>query len=390
MPTGIKVNYLIFLDVHLTFQAYHSTLNDRLNAITMIKTSTLYFVRILLEKVTDKLKIFSVTFIFLFISTSTFITASTPESNESSQLLSLNELKEKKVYYSIESALQNPDKVYKLSLYHNAMLALPSCIEKFDNLQVLDISRNRLSELPEEIGELDNLQYLNVEDNKLSKLPSSIKNLDNLRVLNVRRNNLTELPEEIGQMTNMRELTAEYNALYSLPDEIANLKNLEKLNIKNNKLDDLNEAVGSLTQLKKLNIKYNEITVLPESISSLNNLNELGINLHKFTIQEIQKYGKFLAGTDTELGRQYLQSLDALNEDKFADMEIHVSKTQKFEGQDVYCSVIEYNRLTKQQKSGKGMIIWKEKSNEPAVLYSVLTEDAEPSELPSKNFSSAK
>ncbi len=355
----------------------------------MVNISTYYLVRNFTEKVTGRLKIFPSILAFLFISPLLF--ASNPESNESSQLLSLDELKKKKVYYSIESALQNPDQVYKLSLYHNAMLALPSVIEKFDNLQVLDISRNRLSELPEEIGELDNLQYLNVEDNQITELPKSIKNLDNLRVLNVRRNDITELPEEIGQLTNLEELTLEYNALYSLPDEISNLKNLQTLNLKNNKLDELNDAVGSLTQLKELNIKYNEISALPRSIANLKQLDEFGINLHKFTIQEIQKYGKLLAGTDTELGRQYLQSLDALNEGKFANMEIHVSKTQKFDGQDAYCSIIEYNRLSKEGDSGKGMIIWNKNGNGPSVVYSVLTKEAEPSQkLTSKNFSSAK
>ncbi|PSR02518.1 MAG: hypothetical protein BRD50_07205 [Bacteroidetes bacterium SW_11_45_7] len=355
----------------------------------MVNITTHHFVRNLIEKVTSRLKIFSSILAFLFLSPILF--ASQPESNESSQLLSLDELKKKKVYYSIESALQNPDQVYKLSLYHNAMLALPSVIEKFDNLQVLDVSRNRLSELPEEIGELDNLQYLNVEDNQITELPKSIKNLDNLRVLNVRRNDITKLPKEIGQLQNLEELTLEYNALYSLPAEISNLKNLQTLNLKNNKLDELNEAVGSLTQLKELNIKYNEITALPGSIANLKQLDKFSINLHKFTIQEIQKYGKLLAGTDTELGRQYLQSLDALNEGEFANMEIHVRKTQKFDDKEVYCSILEYNRLNKEGKSGKGMVIWQKDSNEPAVVYSLLTEDAEPSQnLTSKNYISAK
>ncbi len=356
----------------------------------MVTTSTLTLLRKTPPHVTGVCKIFLGTIFLILIASS--LSGSTPKnSNESKQLLSLNELKKKKVYYSIENALQNPDKVYKLSLYHNAMLAIPSCIQKFDNLQVLDVRRNRLSELPEEIGELENLQYLNVEDNQISELPENIKNLKNLQVLNVRRNDISKLPEEIGQLQNLEVLTLEYNALASLPDEISNLKNLKTLNLKNNQLDDLNKKIGSLTQLKELNIKYNKIASLPQSIANLQNLNKFGINLHKLTIQEINKFGKLLAGTDTDLGRQYLQSHDALNQGRFANMEMHVSKTQKFEDKEVFCSVIEFNRLVKESSSGRGMVIWKMKDNEPVIVYSILTDDAEPSKkLTSKKFSSAK
>lgn len=340
-----------------------------------MNSTTLHdYLRIRFKKVTEHLRFFSILLVLatLFLVFNSF----RPSTNESDHLLSLNELKKKKVYYSLQNALQNPDQVYKLSLYHNAMLALPSLIKKFDNLQVLDISRNRLKELPEEIGQLKNLQYLNVEDNQLTEIPASINNLKNLEVLNLRRNDIEELPPAIGGLKDLRVLTVEYNAISSLPDELAQLQNLKTLNLKNNQLNSFNKAICSLEQLQDLDIQYNEITALPNNIQNLKNLDQLGLNLSKLTIKEINKYGKWLLTTNTELGRQYLQSHDALNTGKFAELEIHVSSTQKVKNsKELYRSTFEYNHLVKQNSAGKGIVIWKQKHGKPVVVRSEMTED---------------
>ena len=77
---------------------------------------------------------------------------------------------EDKWYTSLEEALENKDKVYKLDLSSNQLTSFPESIGNLSNLQELMLSNNQLTSLPESIGDLSNLQWLFLSDNNLTKV----------------------------------------------------------------------------------------------------------------------------------------------------------------------------------------------------------------------------
>ncbi|MFH1004485.1 MAG: leucine-rich repeat domain-containing protein [Bacteroidota bacterium] len=143
------------------------------------------------------------------------------------QMLDSASLANSLVFTSLEEALQNPEKVYRLNLRKKKLKIFPVDILKFINLQELNLSKNRLKELPKELGEFSNLQILNVSCNKLSNLPNSIGKLKNLKKIIAFKNNLTSLPIQIGELEKLEVLDIWSNDIEFFPDELAKLKNLK-------------------------------------------------------------------------------------------------------------------------------------------------------------------
>lgn len=141
------------------------------------------------------------------------------------QLLSDSELERQTVYTSINEAVKNPGKVYKLDLSKKKLRKIPIEVFSLYNLQELNLSKNKLESIPSEIGNLTNLQKLNISANKISKLPSTIGNLTNLKELIANRNNINELPPEVGNLINLEKLDLWSNEIDKLPFEISKLQN---------------------------------------------------------------------------------------------------------------------------------------------------------------------
>ena len=115
------------------------------------------------------------------------------------QTLSEEALKQQPVYTSLEEALQNPEKVYRLKLKIKAD-SLPEEMFQLHNLQEFTAARCKLNVLNQSIGKLTNLEYLNVMGNHLIRLPETLGNLVNLKTLVICRNLIESLPESIGNL----------------------------------------------------------------------------------------------------------------------------------------------------------------------------------------------
>src|SRR5687768_4849869 len=87
------------------------------------------------------------------------------------QLLDSLMLAQSAIFESMEEALKDPEKVYRLHLKKQKLTSFPMDILKLVNLQELDLSKNKLTEIPEEIGSLSKLQILNLSKNQLELLP---------------------------------------------------------------------------------------------------------------------------------------------------------------------------------------------------------------------------
>src|SRR5947207_1790037 len=72
------------------------------------------------------------------------------------QLLDSAQFHAAPIFNDLNEALQNPDRVYRLSLHGKKLKVFPNEIFKFKNLQELDLSKNRIDSVPEGIGTLTN------------------------------------------------------------------------------------------------------------------------------------------------------------------------------------------------------------------------------------------
>ena len=127
------------------------------------------------------------------------------------QLLSKERLATERVYTSLNDALINPEKVYRLDLSKQKLKVVPMEVFKLYNLQELILAKNKLQEIPIEIGTLTNLEILT-----------------NLKELIVNRNEIYKLPPEIGNLLNLEKLDMWSNEIDEFPEEISKLKDTLK------------------------------------------------------------------------------------------------------------------------------------------------------------------
>ena len=138
--------------------------------------------------------------------------------------MSSEELTKQKIFTSLEEALREPDKVYRLTLKRLKKTdSLPEEIFLLKNLQELTVINSKLQTVNRNIAQFAYLQYLNLDHNRLVKLPDELTHLVHLNKLIICRNMLYKLPEAIGNMTSLREIIAWGNDLYSMPESIATL-----------------------------------------------------------------------------------------------------------------------------------------------------------------------
>lgn len=154
------------------------------------------------------------------------------------QLLDSVELATAPIYTSLEEALKEPYKVYRLHLNKKKLEKFPEGIFLLPNLQELDLSKNRLTELHDSLGKLSRLQILNVSGNDLEVFPKSIGQLQNLKKLLANKNKLISLPSQIGDLTQLRILDLWSNDIAHFPEHMKNMKSLRKLDLRNILIND--------------------------------------------------------------------------------------------------------------------------------------------------------
>ncbi|RME15085.1 MAG: leucine-rich repeat domain-containing protein [Bacteroidetes bacterium] len=137
-----------------------------------------------------------------------------------------------KEYNNLDSALKQPDKVYKLVLRKQKLKSFPQEIFLLKNLQYLDISKNNIKKIPDNIHQLKYLQYFSCSKCKLSKIPESIGQLEHLYYLNLNQNDIDSLPESIGNLKKLRILDLWDNNLSYFPYSMNHLENLKIMDVR--------------------------------------------------------------------------------------------------------------------------------------------------------------
>jgi Leucine-rich repeat (LRR) protein len=148
------------------------------------------------------------------------------------QLLSQTELDSTQEFYSLASALKNPDKVFRLQLSKKKLKTVPEEIRQFKNLNALDLGRNKLKELPAWMGELKYMQEFHAPKNKLREMPAVVCKWKHLKRLDLHQNEITGL---IGCMGGLKELTSLdlwSNELEDFPDGVSGMKALKFMDLR--------------------------------------------------------------------------------------------------------------------------------------------------------------
>lgn len=131
-----------------------------------------------------------------------------------------------KEFSSLEKALKNPKKVYRLNLSEQK-LELPDTVwSKFSNLQYLSLKNDHLEQIPLGITYLKNLKVLDLSGNDFQMLPSSFSNLTNLQELYLNDEKKFRFDKNISILStlpNLKSLHIENDGLNSLPSNIVEL-----------------------------------------------------------------------------------------------------------------------------------------------------------------------
>lgn len=142
------------------------------------------------------------------------------------------------VFYTLESALKNPDSVFVLILRREKLKEFPKEIFAFVNLEELDLSKNKIDTIPKEISRLKNLQVFNISKNKLTRIPPEISALSKLKKLIIFQNEIPFLPPEIGLLSDLEFLDLWGNEIGMLPVEISRLQKLAVIDLRVIEIND--------------------------------------------------------------------------------------------------------------------------------------------------------
>lgn len=148
------------------------------------------------------------------------------------QLLSQAELDSTKEFYSLESALKDPDHVYRLQLTKKKLKAVPEEIRQLKNLNALDLGKNKLRELPEWMGELVYMQEFRAPQNKFTAMPGSVCRWKNLKRLDLHQNEITGLLPCMGQLKEVVSLDLWSNDLEDFPQEVSGMIGLRFMDLR--------------------------------------------------------------------------------------------------------------------------------------------------------------
>ncbi len=173
--------------------------------------------------IAKKLRMKKSLFLFLFALCTALRLVAQPALTNEHPILNTTQLDQQPWFYNLDSALANPDKVYKLSLSDQKIKSLPPEFGTLVNLQILNLSNCKLKAVPLEIKSCKNLQMITLYGNKVRMLPPEMRELKKLEILYLGRNKLLEVPSWLGTM-NIKRLDLSRNAL--TPADVSNAKRM--------------------------------------------------------------------------------------------------------------------------------------------------------------------
>jgi len=191
---------------------------------------------------------------------------------------------------SMKEALQDPERVYELSLRNKRMTYLSPDIGRLKNLRVLDISGSFIKKIPPEIKACINLKVIKANASHLARIPKSIGNLKRIRIINLGYSKIKEVPEEIGNLSSLWSLSLGSKQLTNLPKSISNLKNVTFFSVAHSNIEEFPEGILGMESVTNLWVHDNPFKSIPLEITRMSNLTHFLVNEPKIkNIEEIRK-----------------------------------------------------------------------------------------------------
>jgi Leucine-rich repeat (LRR) protein len=171
---------------------------------------------------------------------------------ETTLLLSDEELARKTNYHNFARAYQNSLDVYKITIksgnsIYGKIDVLPADIDTLKNLQFFQANNEALSSLPPRFAKLKYMQHLYLSANKFSTIPPPVYALKYLKRLDLQKNQISIIVNDIDKLENLEYLYLNDNPLTFL--SVENFRKLKKLKVLNIKNTQLPQAI--VTDLKK-------------------------------------------------------------------------------------------------------------------------------------------
>lgn len=182
------------------------------------------------------------------------------------------------MYNSLQSALQNPDKVYTLQIDGISNPDSLQMLGTFPNLRSLQLKGIKGSVAPNVISQLTQLQELRFINDDFDSIPQSFARLKNLRRIDLVSDsnlNLESTFRILNQLPSLTELRIEGFDNASLNDNLVFPAQIKILSIRNNHLDRLPLGITKLNRLELLDIGENNFQLLPMELTNLSSLKTL-------------------------------------------------------------------------------------------------------------------
>lgn len=148
------------------------------------------------------------------------------------QLLPQAALDSARTFRSLQRALLEPDKVYRLDLSKQKLKQVPGEVRQLKNLNALELGRNKLNELPPWMNELQYMQEFGAGRNKFTRIPNVVCQWKHLKRLDMHQNKIEGLPKCLGNLKELYSLDLWSNELEDFPDEISGMKALRYMDLR--------------------------------------------------------------------------------------------------------------------------------------------------------------
>ncbi|KAL6296994.1 hypothetical protein ACE6H2_005136 [Prunus campanulata] len=240
---------------------------------------------------------FFITFVFVFISSASYVASAASSAEEAGALLQWKtSLQDPQSRLTSWTSLHSSNttspctwfaiscntamSVIKINLTKSGLQGTLSgfSFSLFPNLEHFDLSMNSIfGTIPPQISQLSKLVYLDLSCNRLNgSVPASVGNLSNLAYLDLCRNYLnSSIPLEMGNLSSLVELYLNTNNLTgSIPSTLVNLKGLRLLYMYENMLaGSIPLDIGNMVSLRNISLHDNNLSgAIPVSLCDLRNL----------------------------------------------------------------------------------------------------------------------
>lgn len=211
----------------------------------------------------------------------------------SNALIAQYDINANKWYTSLEDALGEPDRVFKLDLSGQGLKEIPKQISMLTNLNELRIKDNLIATVGTELSENTRLESIDFSGNQIESIDFNnlSENSLNLKFLILRENSLTEIDGSINKLKFLSYLDLGGNFIETINEDIL-LRYLKVLVLDNNSLTEVPSMAINAPKLKTLNLNANSIEVFDVRVFPSLLALDLGDNpLKKYniTISKLEK-----------------------------------------------------------------------------------------------------